>query len=84
MATRICCSFLHKSPDLKEQYLNFSVRERGLKEVLLLSSSKPFTPTTPRVNTPENVTRWEYFSGVFDCISFFTYGCPLYSYSMTF
>ena len=32
--------------------------------------------------TPENVTRWEYFSGVFDCISFLTYGCPLYSYSM--
>ena len=48
---------------------------------LILQNLSPRKPHAC-VNIPENVTRWEYFSGVFDCISFLTYGCPLYSYSM--
>ena len=55
------------------------VRVNGFEE--LSPNHSPRQPHT-RVNIPENVTRWEYFSGVFDFISFHALGCPLYSYSM--
>ena len=41
--------------------------------VLILQNHSPRQPHIC-VNTPKNVTRWEYLSGVFDCISFLLKG----------
>ena len=52
MATRICCSFLHKSPDLKEQYLNFSVQRKRLTAVFNASFFQTIHPDNPTRQHP--------------------------------